>query len=186
MAAIFISKRKVMQKNWYIIYTKPKCEKKVAASLTRRKIDNYFPLNCRELQSFRKTKMQYEPLFNAYVFAYLTETDIDKAIEIDGVVNFVYWRGMPAIIQEDEIESIRNFTTRHHDIKLEKTRINQREAVSLTDGLRYSIEGNVLTVKNTSAMINLPSLGYTMIAQIPSENVMGREVSFGNKELSLQ
>ena len=34
-----------MQKNWYIIYTKLKAEKKVSTALTKRKIENYLPVN---------------------------------------------------------------------------------------------------------------------------------------------
>ena len=34
-----------MKKNWYAVYTKSRCEKKVSASLTKKKIENYCPLN---------------------------------------------------------------------------------------------------------------------------------------------
>jgi transcription antitermination factor NusG len=175
-----------MQKNWYIIYTKTKCEKKVATILTKKGIENYFPLNCKEIKSFRKTKIHREPLFSAYVFAYISENEMEKAMEIDGVVNFVYWRGAPAIVQEDEIDAIRNFTTNHHDIRLEKAQINQEKPIKVADGLRYSMDGNILTIKNQSAKVNLPSIGFTMIAHVDSESMLGREVSFGNKQLSLQ
>ena len=30
-----------MQKNWYVVYTRPQCEKKVAALLTKKKIENW-------------------------------------------------------------------------------------------------------------------------------------------------
>ena len=30
-----------MKKNWYAVYTKAQCEKKVAALLTKKKIENY-------------------------------------------------------------------------------------------------------------------------------------------------
>ncbi len=57
-----------MQKNWYIVYTKSKCEKKVSALFSKRKIENYCPLNCKQTITFRKHKTFYEPLFDAYVF----------------------------------------------------------------------------------------------------------------------
>ncbi len=45
-----------MQKNWYIIYTKPKCEKKVAAFLTKKKIENFLPLQWKEITYVQKKK----------------------------------------------------------------------------------------------------------------------------------
>ena len=175
-----------MQKHWYIIYTKAKCEKKVAVTLAKRKIESYCPLNGREIKSFRRKKIQYEPLFSAYVFVYLSKEDIGKIVLIDGVVNLLYWRGEPAVIGADEIDAIREFTSNHLDIKLEKNQINSSKISKRISGPIYTIEGNILTVKNTAAKVNLPSIGYTMIAEIESDNVLGRGVGFGNKELSLQ
>ena len=34
-----------MEKQWYAVYTRPGVEKKVCEILTRKKIENYFPLN---------------------------------------------------------------------------------------------------------------------------------------------
>lgn len=175
-----------MQKNWYVIYTRPKCEKKVASTFTKRKIENYFPVNCKQIKSIRKTKMLFEPLFNSYIFANLVEEDIVKIKMIEGVVSLVYWMGKPATIQEEEIEVIREFTTHHHDIKLEKTQVDLTDVPRVMDGSKYSMEGNLLTIKNTTVKVNLPSIGFTMVAEVASENSLGKEVSFWNKALSLQ
>lgn len=175
-----------MQKNWYIIYTKPKCEKKVAATFSKKKIENFLPVNCKQGNSIWKSKLVYEPLFNSYIFANIAETEIPKIRTVDGVVNIVYWKGEPAIIHENEIEAIREFTNDYQDIHLEKTLINPDEDVKVIDGPKYSMDGNLLTIKNTAIKINLPSIGFTMIAKINSDNVIGREISFGSSELLLQ
>ena len=175
-----------MQKNWYIVYTKPRCEKKVASTFTKRKIENFLPVNTKQIKSFRKNKIQQQPLFDSYVFANLAEEDVNKIKVIDGVVNIVYWKGKPAIIQEDEIEAMKEFVTDHQNIKLEKSRINLNDIARVIDGPKYLMEGNILTVKNTTVKITLPSIGFTMIAEIAVEEGLGREVSFGSKNLLLQ
>jgi len=171
-----------MQKNWYIIYTKPKCEKKVASTFTKRKIDNYLPLNRRQINSIRKRKLMYEPLFDSYIFVYLFETEISNIKMVDGVLSLAYWKGQPAIIQENEIEAIKEFTADHHDIKLGKTQINMTGFARVIDGPQYLMERNILTIKNKTLKVNLPSLGFAMIAEISSENLFNDKVSFGNKE----
>ena len=176
-----------MQKNWYIIYTKEKCEKKVAATFTKRKIENFFPLNSKkQTKTFRKRKLQSEPLFDCYVFANIAESEIVRVREVDGVVNLVYWRGKPAVISEDEIDAIKEFTSDHQNIKLERTEVKPNEVVRMIDGSRYSMEGNILSIKTSAIKMNLPSLGFTMIAEVSSENALNQEVSFGNKELLFQ
>ena len=171
-----------MQKNWYIIYTKPKCEKKVASTFTKRKIEHFLPINRRQFNSVRKRKLMCEPLFDSYIFARLFETEIPKIKIVDGVLSLVYWKGKLAIIQENEIEAIKEFTTDHYDIKLGKTQINMTGFARVIDGPQYLMERNILTVKNKTLKVNLPSIGFAMIAEISSENLFNDKVSFGNKE----
>ena len=96
-----------MNKNWYAVYTKAQCEKKVAALLTKKKIENYCPVNRRILntQNNRK-KIVHEPLFTFFVFVYITPAEMSFVRQTSDVINFVYWLGKPAIIKSAEIEKI--------------------------------------------------------------------------------
>lgn len=175
-----------MQKNWYIIYTKAKSEKKVASIFTKKRIENFIPLNSTQVISGRKRKIIQKPLFESYLFANIEDDEIDKIKRVDGVVNLVYWKQNPAIIQKEEIEVIREFTSDHQDIQLEKTQVNVNDVAKVIDGLRYSIDGNILTVKNTTLKVNLPSMGLALVARAETENPLQSEVSFGKKDLLLQ
>ena len=177
-----------MQKSWYIIYTKPKCEKRIASILAKKKIENFFPLNSKQNEFTRrgKRKSQLEPLFDGYVFVHISEMDIEMIREVDGVINLVYWRGQPAVIKKDEIDVIKEFTSDYQDIKVEKTYVDTNEIVSIIDAPKYLMEGNILSVKPSAIRVNLPSLGLIMIAEVNSDSTLSRKLSFGNKELLLQ
>ncbi len=175
-----------MQKNWYMVYTKPKWEKKVSATLTKRKIENFSPVNNKQITYFRKIKIQQEPLFESYVFVNLMENEISKIKTIDGVVNLIYWKGKPAMVQPEEIEIIKEFTADHQNIELQKTRVNLNDVAKVIDGARYSMDGNILTVKNTTAKVNLPSIGFTLCAKVETGIPLHRATSFGEKDLMLQ
>lgn len=175
-----------MQKNWYIIYTKPKCEKKVAALLTKRRIENFCPVNCKETKSSKRSKVNYEPLFDSYVFAHINEKDIDQLKQIDRIVSLVYWKGVPAIINDDEIKIIKEFTTYYQNIKLVRNLVNANDVAGVIEGSSYSLDGKVLTVKNRTVKVNLPSLGFIMIADLEAESVRYSDVSFVNRELLLK
>lgn len=175
-----------MQKNWYIVYTRPKFEKKVACLLAKKKITSFCPIICKQIEQFKRIKSLYEPLFSSYVFVYAQESDINLLKQIDNVLGLVHWKGEPAIIQNEEIEIIKDFVSDHQNIRLERAPVNTNSTAKIVDGPSYSIDGKVLTIKNKSIKVNLPSLGFTMVAEIKEESVLGREVSFGNKELQLQ
>ena len=174
-----------MQKNWYLIYTKPKCEKKVASLLTKRKIENFCPQNRTQVKKIRKSRMVDQPLFSSYVFVRVEEEKISFIRQVENALNLVYWKGQPAIIKDEEIAIIKDFIHDHHDIRLEKTPVDKTDIARIIDRPGFTIDGNLLTLKNTSIKVNLPSLGYTLIAELDRENeVIGRQLAFG-KELSL-
>lgn len=167
----------VMQKNWYVIYTKPQCEKKVATFLTKRKIENFVPLVSSDAQNTRRNKVVHKPLFKSYVFIHATEQDAAFLKQADGVINLLYWLGQPAVINQAEIDAIREFTSDYQNIDLEKLSVNSNVIEKSIFRSSYEIEGNVLAVKNKTIKINLPSLGYAMIANLKEDSIFGRERS---------
>jgi transcription antitermination factor NusG len=168
-----------MQKNWYVIYTKPQSEKKVASFLTKKKIENFIPLVCAEAQRSWRHKLVYKPLFKSYVFVFTTEQEATGLIKnTDGVINLLYWLGKPAVIDETEINAMKEFTDGYQHIDLEKLSVNTTGIERNISHSAYAIDGNVLlAVKNKTIKINLPSLGYAMIARIKEDSIFGREGS---------
>src|SRR5664279_717490 len=118
-----------MQKNWYAVYTKPSYEKKVCLLFTKKRIESFCPLNSIKMNSLRRNKLLQEPLFKSYVFVNIFDSDIYLLKQTDGVISLLYWMGKPAIIREDEIETIKEFTNDHQNIELERTQVNTSDIV---------------------------------------------------------
>ena len=160
-----------MKKNWYAVYTKSRCEKRVSALLTKKKIENYCPLNRVSYTSLDRRKANLEPLFPSYVFVNTTEMEMAAIRQTSDVINFVYWLGRPAIIKDVEIESIQHFVNEHTDVVLEKTAVNVSDMVRIVSGPLMEFEGNVVSIKNNKVKVTLPSLGYMMTADVQKSNV---------------
>ncbi|MCK7558014.1 UpxY family transcription antiterminator [Chitinophaga sedimenti] len=94
---------------WYAVYTKSRCEKKVAALLARKQLECYCPMNEVESQWSDRRKIVQEPLFKSYVFVRIPERLMSVVRQTEGVVNFVYWLGRPAVISDPEIDMMRRF-----------------------------------------------------------------------------
>lgn len=154
------------------MYTRSRCEKKVAALLTKRGIENYCPLNRIMKQWADRKKMIYEPMFTSYVFVHALENEVFSIKQITSdIVNFVYWLGKPAVIKEEEIENIKKFLSEHTDVQLEKQHLQIDDKVRIISGPLINVEGNITNIVNNKVKLSLPSLGYLMIAEVKSSNV---------------
>ena len=158
-------------KKWYAVYTRPRWEKKVSDILTRRKIENYCPLNKVVRQWSDRKKVLHEPLFTSYVFVRISEPELNSLKQTVGVINLVYWLGKPAVIRDPEVEMIKRFLSAHTNVKLEKTPLSVNDRVRVLGGPLMEQEGQVLSVKNNTIKIVLPSLGYLMFAEVYTNNV---------------
>jgi len=160
-----------LTKKWYVVYTRPRWEKKVAELLSRKKIEHYCPLNRVHKQWSDRKKVVAEPLFTAYVFVCISEPEHLQVRLTDGIINFVYWLGKPAEIRHDEIQAIRNFLNDYKDVKLEKTNVNLNDTVRVIGGPLVTQVGQVISIKNKTVKVILPSLGYMMQAEVAASNI---------------
>ncbi len=151
------------EKKWCVIHTKPKLETKVADLLSKKKIETYCPLTKQAKQS-TIIATAATPLFNSYVFVNATEEQYKHIQHTEGVVNFVYWLGKPAVIKEEEIAAVRRYLNESYTLSLEKINVDINGIVRVTAGPVMQQEGDVIEVKEKSLKIHLPTLGYALIA----------------------
>ena len=161
-----------MKNNWYVLYTKSRCEKKIADLLSKRNVENYCPLNRVYRQWSDRKKMVTEPLFNSYVFIHACEEELNAIKKLsNNIVNVVYWLGKPAIIKNEEIEQIRFFLNEYSNVTIEKQPVRMNEMVRIIKGPFRNLEGTVAAIKNNMLVLSLPSLGYKMMAEVNLSNI---------------
>lgn len=160
-----------MKKTWYAVYTKSRCEKKVASLLAKKKVEHYCPLNRVVKQWSDRRKLVFEPLFTSYVFVKATDAEMATIRQTNDVINFVYWLGRPAVIKDIEIESMQNFLDEYSNVQLEKTVVNVSDLVRITNGPLMEMEGSIVSIQNNKVKVSLPSLGYQLTAEVKKSNV---------------
>jgi transcription antitermination factor NusG len=155
-----------MNIKWYAIYTRPRWEKKVNKLLTEKGIESYCPLNKVRRKWSDRMKLIEEPLFKSYVFIKITDESRTNVRMTDGVINFVYWDGKPAVIRDKEIQTIKLFLEEHENVELIKLDLRPEQRVRVTQGPLMDQEGKILDVKNKSVKVAIESLGYILVAHI--------------------
>lgn len=164
-----------MQENisfWYAVYTKPRWEKKVAKLLEEKGIENYCPLNKVIKQWSDRKKVVLEPIFKSYVFVKIEEGKKWDLKKVNGILNFVYWLGKPAIIKEEEIITIKKFLDEFTDVKIEEqTQLKVNATVRIKQGIMMNYHGLLLELSGNRAKVRIDSMGISLNAQFDKKNL---------------
>lgn len=155
-------------KKWYAVYTNPRAEKKVFDRLINAGIEAYCPLRRVLKQWSDRRKKIDEPLFRSYVFVKINLQEYEKVRRVNGVVNFVYYLGKPAIIRDYEIENIKIFLSKTSGCEI-KFEANQR--VRIKEGVLKDTEGKIVQQSKHNLRIEIEQLGLALVAEIKKDFV---------------
>ncbi len=158
--------------NWYAIYTKPRCEKKVYETLIHKGIEAYCPLQKIQKKWSDRYKIIDEPLFKSYIFIKTSNLEKIDIKMLQGVVNFVYWLGKPAVVAENDIITIKKFLKEYKDVVAEKMEIKQMQEVKVTSGVLMDEIGTVKKIFKNKVLVELHSIGYKLMAELSKEDIM--------------
>lgn len=151
-------------KNWYVVYSKPRWEKKVHRLFEEQGITSYCPLNKVHRRWSDRMKRVEVPLFSSYVFVHIEEKQKLPVRETPGVINFIYQEGKPAVVKESDIDRIKKFLSEFENVELEPLTFEKNQRVVINRGLFVEEEGKIIDFKNRKVKVAIDSLGYLLVA----------------------
>ena len=159
------------EKKWYVIYTRPRWEKKVVALLNEKGVENYCPLNKVTRQWSDRLKVIEEPIFKGYVFVKVSDDDKWDVANVNGVLNYIYWLGKPAVVRDEEIATIRKFLNEFDNVEVSKNVIHTDSKVRIVQGVLMNYEGMVIEVFGSRAVVKIESLDLSISAHFDKKNL---------------
>jgi len=163
----FLSK----EKKWYAVYTKPRWEKKVHKLFDEKEVENYCPLNKVRKKWSDRIKVVEEPLFKSYIFVQISEEEKTKVRMTNGVVNFVYWQGKPAVVKEKEINIIKKFLNEYENVIAQPITLKSDMKIKIQQGMFMDSEATITKVLNNKVQVIIESIGYSLVAVIDKSNI---------------
>ena len=148
--------------HWYALYTKPRRERKVAEQLNDLGFTIYLPLKMEIRQWSDRKKKVVSPLFSSYVFIQIEESKRDSVFVIDGVLNYVFWLGKPAVIRDEEMEIMQREIEQPNREMLIET-LQPGDYLQLEQGIFKGKSAVVKYVSNNTVHLHLHSLGVKLI-----------------------
>lgn len=152
--------------SWYVLYTNPRSEAKVAERLEALDFKIFCPMITEIRQWSDRKKKVRTPLFKGFIFLKSDEKNRQRVFEVPGVVRFMYWLGKPALVRDSEIDVIKSWLDDDQVDSIEIDNINVGDKLTISDGAFKNQEAVVRDVGKTRLRLVLPKLGYTVSVKI--------------------
>jgi transcription antitermination factor NusG len=147
-----------MEKKWFVVYTRPQQELKVASQLSAMGITNYCPTITLVKQYSDRKKKVTKPLLSSYVLVELEEKDRNKVFTCSGIVRYLFFLGKPAIVLASDITLMQDYLNGvYNDSKV--TALGVGDSHTITKGPISGATGKVVETDNTKVKLELASLG---------------------------
>ena len=138
--------------NWYAVYTRPRHEKKVYEVLIEKEIETFLPM-IKKVSQWKDRKKKIDvPLFNGYLFVCFDYKYRFDVLQTKGVVKIVNFNGIPAVVPDWQIESLKKMLTRPEKVQLENY-MKIGDPVEVDFGPFKGMKGVVKTIKGNQRLI---------------------------------
>ena len=147
-----------MKKKWFVVYTRPQQELKVASQLSALGITNYCPTITLIKQYSDRKKKVTRPLLSSYVMVQLEEKERDKVFACNGIVRYLFFLGKPEVVPANQINLMQDHLNGvYNDFKV--TTLSLGDSHTITQGPFSGVLGRVVETNNTKVKLELTSLG---------------------------
>lgn len=115
--------------------------------------------------------MVLEPVFKGYVFVRVEDASKWDVKNVNGILNFVYWLGKPAVIRDEEIDVIRKFLNEFDDVQVESKGFVVNSGVRIKQGVLMNYNGIVIEVLGNRAVVKIDTLDLQLSAHFDKKNL---------------
>jgi transcription antitermination factor NusG len=149
---------KSMEKKWFVVYTRPQQELKVAKQLSAMGIKNYCPTITLVKQYSDRKKKVTRPLLSSYVMVELKQNERNKVFACNGIVRYLFFLGKPAVVPAPQINLMQDHLNGvYNDFKV--TTLSVGDSHTITEGPFSGVCGKVVETNKTKVKLELASLG---------------------------
>ena len=143
---------------WFVLYTKPNFEIKVANGINSIGLNAYCPVYTEIKQYSDRKKKVTKALLKSYVLVQVSEKNRSKVFDIPGALRYIFWLGKPAEVRLEEIEILKqNSHSSHNNVSI--SNLVRGENYTILAGPFEGQTGIVLNILKNKLMLGLPGLG---------------------------
>lgn len=139
---------------WYVMYTRPQHEKKVSIRLSELGVSSYLPVRKKLKIWHDRKKYVEEPLFQSYVFVYLTGIeDYYLGQQLPGMLQYVRFGREVARVQESIINNIKLIIESNTDVEFSTAYFQQGRKLEIRHGALTGLMCEVVQQDNRKRVL---------------------------------
>jgi transcriptional antiterminator RfaH len=162
------------QKGWYLLYTKPRHEKKLYERLNEMNISSFLPM-CKKLRQLQERRRYVnEPLFPSYLFIYLNDLqNYYNSVDTDGALYYVRVGKKIVQVNESVIHNIRLLVNKATEIQVYTRHFSLGQRLVICEGPLTGLTCELIQVdKKNKLLVRMDMLGRNVLVSVPEENLL--------------
>jgi transcription antitermination factor NusG len=167
------AENKSSQKQWLVVYTRSRAEKKVELELKLKEIESFLPMQ-KKLRQWKDRKKWVEmPLMSGYCFVHITRKEYDLVLQTNNVVCYVRFEGKAAIVPDRQIDALKQML-KQYDFEVNVTTENFAPGtkVEVIDGPMIGLRGELIKARGKNKfIIRINQINSVVSVEIPAEHL---------------
>lgn len=153
---------------WIAVYTNSRAEKQVAQRLCNLAVEYYLPLQKKMRKWSDRMKLVETPLIPSYVFVHVSDSDLWRLRQIQGVVGIVSFGGKAAVIPDDQIAALRRLVESNMEIFVHNMEgVKKGARVRITEGPFRAMEGEIVKdLSRGNFGVRLDGLNFVFVVEM--------------------
>lgn len=167
------AKNTATQKQWHVIYTRSRAEKKVQVELSIKEIENFLPMQKRLRQWKDRKKWVEMPLMSGYCFVNITRKEYDIVLQTNNVVGYVRFDGKAAVVPESQIDSLKKMLKQYEfEVNVTSENFAPGKKVEVIEGPMIGLKGELVKAQGKNKfIIRFDQISSVVSVEIPSNQI---------------
>ncbi|MDD4754866.1 MAG: UpxY family transcription antiterminator [Prolixibacteraceae bacterium] len=162
-----------INKNWYVVNTRSRAEKKVYTELTDLGITCFLPIQKRLRQWKDRKKWVNLPLIAGYCFVYINNNDYNRVLQSDNVVSFISFDGKAAVVPSAQIEQLQQMLKQSvFAVTVLNENFEPGRKVEIVEGPLIGLQGELIDCRGKNRFIlRVEHINSVFSVDLPSKSV---------------
>ncbi len=144
---------------WYVLYTKPRHEKKLSEQLNSMGIENYCPTIIKTSRWTDRIKKVEIPLIGSHIFVKIESEKRGHVFISPSAVRYLFWNGRPAIVRASEIEQIKEVLKGKSIQSADIQQYRAGQTMEVSAGPFLGVSGQIQSISKHTVTLVLKEMG---------------------------
>jgi transcription antitermination factor NusG len=170
---IMIAKDNNTQKQWHVVYTRSRAEKKVQVELSFKNIENFLPMQ-KKLRQWKDRKKWVEmPLMSGYCFVHITRKEYDLVLQTSNVVCYIRFEGKAAVIPDSQIDALKQMLKQYDfEVNVSNENFAPGKKVEVIEGPMIGLQGELVEARGKNKfIIRFTQINSVFSVEIPANHL---------------